>query len=233
MADKEKNLHAGHRGRLMNKLLSTQEQDILPHELVEALLFYPNKRGDKNPLAHRLIDTFGSVGSLLQASQNEIMKVRGAGKQTADFLVLLGILVRHCGTMSSAVIFFDIEDELTHRYLRSLFYDMSREQVYMLFLDSRNIIVKKMLMFEGTFESVCIDVAELLRTALLCRARSVVCVHNHPSGIAVASAADTTATRRLSDSFSMIGIELTEHVIVTEKELFGIRSLYRAKLSNN
>ena len=230
MADKGKNLHEGHRERLKKKLFSANEQDIVPHELLEALLFYTTPRKDMNPLAHRLLDTFGSVGNLLQSSQNEIMKVKGAGKHTAEFLALLGMLARHCRTTNESVVFFDLESKNTRHYLKNLFYDMEREQVYMLFLDPRDIIVKKMLMFEGTFESVCIDMAELLRAALLCRANSVVCVHNHPSGIAAASAADRTATRMMSNSFKMVGIKLKEHVIVTDKELFGIRSLYRAEL---
>ena len=56
------------------------------HKLLEYLLFHCNAQKDVNPLAHKLINTFGSFSNVLEASFNELLKVDGVGEITACFL---------------------------------------------------------------------------------------------------------------------------------------------------
>ena len=66
--------HDGHRQRLKTEFLA--RPDSFPdHKLLELLLFYANPRSDTNPLAHQLIDHFGSLAGVLDASVEELKKV--------------------------------------------------------------------------------------------------------------------------------------------------------------
>ena len=71
--------HDGHRQRLKTEFLA--RPDSFPdHKLLELLLFYANPRSDTNPLAHELIDRFGSLAGVLDAPVEELCKVKGVGE---------------------------------------------------------------------------------------------------------------------------------------------------------
>ena len=71
--------HDGHRQRLKTEFLA--RPDSFPdHKLLELLLFYANPRSDTNPLAHELLERFGSLAGVLDASPEELQKVKGVGE---------------------------------------------------------------------------------------------------------------------------------------------------------
>ena len=77
--------HDGHRQRLKTEFLA--RPDSFPdHKLLELLFFYANPRSDTNPLAHELIDRFGSLAGVLDAPPEELCKVKGMGKHGAVLL---------------------------------------------------------------------------------------------------------------------------------------------------
>lgn len=58
-------MHDGHRKRMRERFRKEGLEGFAPHEVLELLLFYARARGDVNPLAHRLLDTFGSLSGVL------------------------------------------------------------------------------------------------------------------------------------------------------------------------
>lgn len=81
--------HKGHRQRLRNRFLTSSLASFAPHEVLELLLSYCIPQSNVNPLAHRLIDRFGSVANVLDASPEELQSVSGIGAASAEFLKLL------------------------------------------------------------------------------------------------------------------------------------------------
>ncbi len=231
MADKEKNLHEGHRERLRGKLLKSEDSNIMEHELLEALLFYTIPVSDTNPLAHRIINTFGSVSAAMQADINELMKIRGVGKKTAEYLCILGKFARVYSRVCHQKIRYDLTSSQLHEYFKDIFHNADNEQVHMLYLDYHNNIIKRYFMFEGNFESVDVDLRDAVKQALLCEAEQVVCIHNHPSGIAKGSAADKFSTAKMQSVFANVGIKFIESLVYTEKAIFGIISNMLVEIS--
>ena len=85
--------HDGHRQRLKTEFLA--RPDSFPdHKLLELLLFYANPRSDTNPLAHELLDTFGSLHGVLEARMDQLLAVKGVGERTAAQLATLLPLFR-------------------------------------------------------------------------------------------------------------------------------------------
>ena len=82
-------VHAGHRQRLRERFLRGGPDDLAAHELLELLLGYAMPRVDVNPLAHRLIERFGSLSGVTEASVEELMSVSGVGEYTACLIRLL------------------------------------------------------------------------------------------------------------------------------------------------
>lgn len=83
------NKHAGHRDRLRKKFIDVGLENFYEHQILELILFYSIPQGDTNPLAHRLINRFGSLMGVLNADHEELMTVKGVGDATATWLKTL------------------------------------------------------------------------------------------------------------------------------------------------
>ena len=91
--NKSQNIHQGHRDRMKEKLMG--HADVLAdHELLEVLLFGLIPRVDTNPIAHRLINRFGSLSKVLDSSVNALMTVEGVGKNTAVHISIIGEVLK-------------------------------------------------------------------------------------------------------------------------------------------
>ena len=85
-------IHAGHRSRVKTEFLARGLEGWPDHRVLELLLFYAIPQGDVNALAHELIDRFGSLAGVLDASADELQKVPGVGEHTAVLLRLIPAL---------------------------------------------------------------------------------------------------------------------------------------------
>lgn len=81
-----KNRHAGHRERMRERFEIGGFDNYRPHEVIEQLLFKILPRVNTNPIAHDLIDRFGSVMGVLRAPIDELCKVEGVGVKTAEYI---------------------------------------------------------------------------------------------------------------------------------------------------
>ena len=88
MAEK-KAIHTGHRGRVKQEFLTRGIEGWPDHKVLELLLFYAIPQGDVNPLAHRLVDHFGSLSGVFHATYEQLLEVKGIGPNAAVLLQLI------------------------------------------------------------------------------------------------------------------------------------------------
>ena len=86
---KETNLHEQHRQRIRKKALEYGLGCLEDHELLELLLFFSLTRINTNEIAHKLLDTFGSLQNVLEASPEELKSVPGIGDSSAALILAL------------------------------------------------------------------------------------------------------------------------------------------------
>ena len=82
-------VHNGHRERMRQEFLSGGLAHFSEPRVLELLLFYSRPRGDVNPLAHQLLETFGSLAGVLDASPTDLAQVPGMGENTVALLKLI------------------------------------------------------------------------------------------------------------------------------------------------
>lgn len=92
MSGEKAPIHTGHRARMRSRFFETGLDGFQPHEILEMLLFCVIPKRDVNPLAHALLDEFGSVDAVLSASSEELSRVPGIGGQTGEFFEALNSL---------------------------------------------------------------------------------------------------------------------------------------------
>lgn len=90
----EERAHAGHRERMRAKFEEHGARIFDTYELVEMLLYYTIPRCDTNPVAKRLLASFGGLEALLSARREELVAVGGVGQSTAELILRVGDLTR-------------------------------------------------------------------------------------------------------------------------------------------
>ena len=77
------NIHQGHREKMRQRFLKSGLESFADHEALELLLYYAIPRRDTNPIAHRLMERYGSLTAVLSAPAEDLKKVEGIGESAA------------------------------------------------------------------------------------------------------------------------------------------------------
>lgn len=216
-------LHDGHRQRTKEEFLSRAE-DFPDHKVLEVMLYFSTPRKDTNPLAHELLEHFGSMAGLLDAEPDEIKKVPGAGDQTVFLLKAAKELGRrYLKSRSEPVNVVNTFDDLV-RIFSPYFYGCKNERCYVACLDGKRSCIGVRLLQEGNVNTTAITYRKVLEAALSMNATAVVIAHNHPTGHAEASEADEQVTDRLTDLLGLMGICLIDHLVFGESTVTSMLS---------
>ncbi|MCI5592176.1 MAG: DNA repair protein RadC [Oscillospiraceae bacterium] len=217
----ESSIHDGHRKRVREAFLKRDLDSMPEHEILELLLFYSQPRGDTNKLAHELINTFGSLESVLSANYEDLMKVKGVGESTAALLVLFSRLsIKYVSLLGEEKDFADKSDIID--MLKMRYKGEKNEVVLAVFYDSRGKYINTVSVGGGSISEATFKPRELAQAALRCNASRVILAHNHPQGFAVPSLADVQATKAVRAILMPLDIEMTDHIIIAGEDSFSM-----------
>ena len=102
----------------------------------------------------------------------------------------------------------------TTNYLTLKLAECEHEKFCVIFMDNRHRLIAFKEMFRGTIDGCSVHPREVVKAALTANAAAVILAHNHPSGVAEPSRADTQLTRRLSDALALVDIRVLDHIVV-------------------
>jgi len=199
---------------MKNRFLEHGLDNFDDHNVLELLLFYALPRRDLNPLAHALLERFGSLSGVLEAPIEDLKRVPGIGENAAILLKLIPQVSRRY--MMSKNSGCDILDSVTKagQYLLPLFMYERDEVVYMICLDAKRKVICCRELSRGVVNTAEISVRKIVEIALSNNATSVIISHNHTSGIALPSYEDEMTTLQIKAALEMVGIALADHIIV-------------------
>jgi len=215
-------IHSGHRSRVKTEFLSRGMEGWAEHRALELLLFYAIPQGDVNDLAHELINRFGTLAGVFDASPDELKKVPGVGEHTVVLLKMMPALAgRYLADRSDrGVVIECVEDAI--RELSPYFYGARNETVYVLCMDGKNKLLGIRRVSEGCIDSAEINIRRTVEEALGLRAVRVYLAHNHVSSIAIPSKADWAATDTLRAVLAGVGLELLDHIVFADDEAVSL-----------
>ena len=110
-------------------------------------------------------------------------------------------------------------------WLRADMAPIDIERVRVLYLNSRNMLIRDELVSEGSIDQSAIYVREIVKRALELGASAIIVVHNHPSGSPRPSRQDIAITRDIADAAGRLGIALHDHIIVGGAETRSFRAM--------
>ncbi|HWU02961.1 MAG TPA: DNA repair protein RadC [Novosphingobium sp.] len=214
----------GHRARLRKRLLTGGPDALADHEVIEYLLTLAIPRRDTKPVARTLLQRFGSLAGVFNADPGALAGHPGMGETSAAALRIVAVAARRFA--KTAV----IEQPVLGSWQALLTYltiDMAHltvERVRVLYLDSKNRLIRDEHVTDGSIDEAAIHPREVIRRALDLGAASLIIVHNHPSGSPEPSRADIQITNRIGEAGRLLGIELHDHVIIGREGHVSLRA---------
>ena len=180
-------------------------------------------------IANKLLKEFGTLGNMLDASLQELENIKGIGfAKATQISAVLGIARRvHAEKVnaekervkSSAV--YSPEDVANQ--IRLEMTDFFKEHFYVVSIDVRNKIIAIDNASKGTVSSSLVHPRETFRCAVKRIAAQIIVAHNHPSGDKQPSDDDIKITRRLVDAGRIMGIEVIDHLIITQTGYYSFK----------
>ena len=201
--------------RPRERLLEAGEEALSIVELIAIILGTGTQGKSVLQLSQELLETFGSLPALLEASVEELKAVKGIGPAKAIQLkAAFAIALRFhriygeqrktaLSTSQDAYLLF--KDKLEH---------LKQEALVVLLRDAKGQVISLNQVALGTLSQVLIHPREVFFPAIRQKAHSMIIAHNHPSGDPTPSQADLEMTRRLLSSGQIIGIPIDDHLII-------------------
>lgn len=227
----DKDIHKGHRARMKSKLENYGMRIFDTYELLEMLLYYVIPYKDTNPIAKRLLATFGSLDGVLNAGISELAEVDGIGDRCAEFISLAGravvedIALEH---RCAVRIFNDYND--TGRFLTSYF-EENGGTACMLLLDSAMRLIEVADIPVEDFGSAAVKPRYFVDAAISSGASVVIIAHRTHSLLYFSDAAIAT-DKLIKSELSNIGVTVAEHYVVSGKDYSGLRPNFTFGASN-
>lgn len=214
--------YLGHRKRLRERYVKNGYEALQDYEIIELLLTFVKQRVDTKPLAKQLIKKYGTIEEILKADIKDLKETEGVGDITAVFLNFIGDIAA-CSFKDKAEkqkISFKNKNQLIS-YLRNDIGFSKNKEFKVLFLNSVNEIIETEILFTGTIDKSAVYPRKILERALYHNARSIVFVHNHPSGNVSPSQKDIELTEEMKKFFKIVDINVLDHIIITKNSHFS------------
>lgn len=225
MSSESENVHKNHRKRLREKFISNGLTGFEPHEVLELLLFYAIPKQDTNPIAHRLIDHFGSVSAVMDADIEDLTRISGIKDYSASILKLIPEIGSYYNLdkLNGKSVFSDIStiaEYCIYRHIKD-----TRETLSVFMLDNSKHFLGIKTLAEGANCSVDINI-ELLATILFrYSAANFILVHNHPGGNPYPSNSDINTTVHIYNIMKPFNKTLLDHLVIAGDRYIPIMQL--------
>jgi DNA repair protein RadC len=209
--------------RPREKLVHLGSSSLSDAELLAIFLRTGVKGCNVVDLSRQLLSSFGSLGAIFSASQEEFCARHGLG-------IAKYVQLQACLEMSKRYLAEELKgtdcsltsSKATRDYLLSELRLESREIFAVLFLDNQHHVLTFERLFYGTLNAAAVYPRVVVEQALKHHAAAVILTHNHPSGVAEASLADKQITEKLIQALQLIDVRVLDHIIVAGNQCYSL-----------
>lgn len=174
--------------------------------------------------AQRLLNQFGGLRGIAEASIEELSRVKGIGLAKSSQIKAAFELARRLEGYSEAggKPLVKTPDEVMG-LMKGRLMGKKREHFLVLSLDTRNQLIKISEISVGSLDANIVHPRETFKEAISASAASVIFVHNHPSGDPTASEDDIKLTKRLAQAGEIVGIDVLDHIIIGDNNYLSLK----------
>lgn len=204
----------GHRQRTKTAYLNNGANSMADHNLLEMLLFYAIPRKDVKPIAYSLINHFGTIEAVFNASIDELMQVDGIGENAAILINLNKSISERIAVNKNNDIKVIDNYKTAIEFANNALKESPIEKVLLVTLNNKSEVIKSRIIATGGINQAAPNKGDVIKAALNDKASAVIIAHNHPNGLPIPSEPDLDYTLAIRDLLVQIGVVLNDHVIV-------------------
>ena len=204
------------------RLLQMGPNSLTNAELLAILLRSSAKGDSVAALAQRLLKTFHSLEGIAAASIEQLTQIHGIGETKAVELKAVFELGRRLVTNPTKRPQISCPADAANLLLPEM-QELAHEQLRVLLLDTRNRVLKTVVLYNGTINSSVVRIAELFREAIRTNSAGIILAHNHPSGDPSPSAEDVQVTRQTAEAGKLLNITLHDHLIIGRNRFVSMK----------
>lgn len=213
--------------RPYEKCLAMGPETLSDGELLSVIIRTGSREVNSLTLANQILalnyPDDGLTG-LMHLSLPELMAVHGIGRVKGIQILCVGELSKRIWKKEAVknITAFDDPNAIANYFMEDMRH-MEREQLHVMLLNTKNVLIKDVLLARGTVNATITSPREIFIEALRYHAVNIILVHNHPSGDPTPSEHDCRLTKRVQEAGSLIGIQLMDHVIIGDSSYSSFR----------
>lgn len=203
--------------RPYEKALGLGIEKLSDAELLAVIIRNGTRASSSIDLANRVLNAHilhkGLVG-LSYMRREELLSIKGIGNiKATQILAVAELSKRITGTKLKKDIIFNNPDTIAEYYIEKCKF-LTKERTYLALFSTSHMLIKEILISEGTINSALISPREIFIEALKYEAVHIILVHNHPSGLPEPSVSDIQTTIKIKKAGELMDINLSDHIIV-------------------
>ena len=203
-------------------LLQASHKKFNDFEILEFVLYLGGIENHSNhEIATNLIDKFGSFPKVVHASHNDLSAVKGINEKTIAAIKLASL-------SAMRLLKSEVDDrpiiqnsKSLIKYCKAMLSHLKLEQFHVFCLNKDGMLIKDIMLAEGTIDHVPVYIREFTKSVLDAGAAKIFLAHNHPSGNLKPSKNDIRVTRDICMAMAMLEIDVIDHIIIANNKHFS------------
>ena len=223
MAKEDSNIHTDHRKRMRERIAKDGLDSLQDHEVLEYLLYSFIPRKDTNPIAHKLLETAGSLENVFNSSVEMLMSVPNMTYVASLHLSIMSQLLKRYNLqkLGDKPVITTSEDAMN--FFKHIFADELQEHFYLAIVAPDGRVVDNCRISSGDSDQCKLDIKKFILKTASTQAKDFFIAHNHPSGNPTPSIADHEFTKWLVTLAISLELNLVDHIIVSKNGCFSFR----------
>ena len=221
--------HLSLRDRPRERLERLGATSLGDHELLAVILGSGTSDMDSLAMANTILETVDGVHGLSKATLDDLCRVQGVGVARAAQMLAAVEFGRRTLLKTPPVKLRLSTPRDVALHLLPEFGARAVEQFGIVLVDARHQLLRTRILSVGTVDRSVVHPRDVFREAVSARATGIVLFHNHPSGDPAPSADDMALTKRMVEAGELMGIEVVDHLILTETRYLSFRELGRLR----
>jgi len=220
----DKNVHEGHRKRLIELAYKIGFENLTKYQQVEIVLFYAFPRGDVNPLAHRVFDHFGSFSAILDADIDDLISIEGIGRSAALKIKMFApIFLQYRNSKVENRVGIVTSTDLINVF-RDLLECSEVEETVLISLDKAGVCNGVRKIAKGDQRSVGVEIKKIYNFIDSYKSHSIYIGHNHPDGRSACSSGDIDAYAHIKLAVYHYGCQLKDSIVVGSDGVYSMEN---------
>jgi len=200
------------------KLAKYGSDKLKDYELLAILLGSGIKGLNVLELSKKILKAVEKAG-IKNITLDNLLEIKGLGKAKASQVFALFELGKRLNTENKTEI-LSAQDVWK---LSTDICESKKEHFVAFYLDTQNNLIERQIISIGTLNSSLVHPREVFKKAIQANAALVIVAHNHPSGDTEPSEDDLVITKNLAESGKILGIEITDHIIVAKDKFLSFK----------